>query len=114
MIRAPVTFTIVWIASRISVITRIVPWPAGSRFRARSEPVVGQRRDVADDSGVDGRDRDEQREAVEPADEPAVAWADRELAVLEERAGDGVVAGELAEDERDEQHPDDGMKVSQM
>jgi hypothetical protein len=26
---------------------------------------------------------------------------------LEQRAGDGIVAGELAEDERDEEHPDE-------
>jgi hypothetical protein len=33
MIRAPVMFTVNWIASRMSVMTRIVPWPAGLRFQ---------------------------------------------------------------------------------
>ncbi len=78
------------------------------RVQVPAEPVVRQRGDVADDAGVDGGDGDQQREAVEPADEPAVAWADGELAVLEQRAGDRVVAGELAEHERDEEHPDHG------
>ena len=81
--------------------------PVAGRVEVPAEPVVGQRGDVTDDSRVDGRDGDEQGEAVEPAHEPAEAGADRELAVLEERPGHGIVARELAEDERDEQHPDE-------
>ena len=83
---------------------RIVQWSAGVEVPA--EPVVGERRDVADDSGVDGRDGDQQREAVEPAHEPAVLRPDGELGVLVERSRHGIVARELAEDEGDEEHPD--------
>jgi hypothetical protein len=70
------------------------------------EPVVAQRDDVADNAGVHGCDRDQQGNAVEPADEPPVAWTNRELAVLVKRSGHRVVARELSEHERDEQHPD--------
>ena len=82
--------------------------PVARRIEVPAEPVVSQRADVADYPGVDGRDGYEQGEAVEPAHEPAVPRSDRVLAVLEERPGHGVVARELAEDERDEQHPDEG------
>src|SRR5262249_25013499 len=46
----------------------------------------------------------------EPADEPAEAGPDCVLAVLEERAGYRVVARELAENERDEEHADERQK----
>ena len=102
---APVMFRAVWIASRMHGDPQ--DRPVVGRVEVPAEPVVGQARDVADDPGVDRGDGDQQRDPVEPADEPAVGRADRELAVLVERAGDGVVAGELAEHERDEEHPDD-------
>jgi hypothetical protein len=82
--------------------------PVARRIEVPAEPVVGQRTDIADDPGVDGRDGDEQGESVEPAHEPPEAWADRELAVLVERPGHGIVARKLAEDERHEEHPDEG------
>ena len=74
------------------------------RVQVPVEPVLQQRRGVADHADVHGRDRDEQRDAVEPAHEPAVAPADVVLAVLVQRARDRVVAGQLAEDQGDEQH----------
>jgi hypothetical protein len=77
------------------------------RIPVGPEPVVGQSGDVSDDSVVDGGDGDEKRDAVEPADEPAVCGPDGELAVLVEGACDRVVARELTEDERDEEHPDE-------
>ena len=77
------------------------------RVEVPAEPVVRERSDVADDAGVNRRNRHEQRDAVEPADEPAEAGADGELAVLVQRSGDRIVARQLAEDERDEEHPDD-------
>jgi hypothetical protein len=61
---------------------------------------------VRDHASVDRRDRDEQGDPVEPAHEPAVSGTRRELRVLIERAGHRIVAAQLAEDERHEQHPD--------
>ena len=75
------------------------------------EPVVGERGEVADDPGVDRGDGDQQCEPVEPADEPAVAGADGELRVLVQRPCHRVVAGELTEDQGDQQHPRDRDEV---
>ncbi len=80
--------------------------PVMERVEVPPEPVVGERRHVGDHAGVDRGDRDQQGDAVEPAHEPAVARADRELRVLVQSAGHRIVAAELAEHERHEQHPD--------
>ena len=106
---APVMLRMVWISRSSTVIHRIVKWSAG--VEVPPEPVVRQRGEVADHAGVDRGDGDQQREPVEPADEPAVAGADGELRVLVERTRDRVVAGQLAEDQGDEQHPDDRDEV---
>src|SRR5579871_4604443 len=78
----------------------------------RSEADVRERRDIAHGAGIDRRDRREQREAVDPADEPAVPRADAVLPVLIECSGERILAGKLAEDERDEHHTsdDDGYR----
>ena len=78
-----------------------------SRVELPAEPEVGQGGDVGHHAGVHRRHRDEQRDPVEPADEPAEPPADRVLAVLVERARHRVVAGQLAEHQRDQEHPGD-------
>ena len=77
------------------------------RVEIPAEPELGQGGDVGDHGHVHRRHRDEQRDPVEPADEPAEPPADRVLAVLVERARHRVVAGELAEHQRDQEHPGD-------
>ena len=78
-----------------------------SRVEVPAEPVAAQRDDVSNRTGVHRRHRDQQRDPVEPADEPAEPPADRVLAVLVERARHRVVAGQLAEHQRDQEHPGD-------
>jgi hypothetical protein len=70
-----------------------------------AEPGVAQSDGIDDDAGVHRRHGDEQRDAVEPADEPAELRAHRVLAVLVERAGHRIVAGQLAEHQGDQEHP---------
>jgi hypothetical protein len=71
------------------------------------EPVVHERGEVDDHPGVYRSDRDQQRDPVEPAHEPAVSAADVVLAVLVQRPGDRIMAGQFAEDERNQQHAPD-------
>jgi hypothetical protein len=77
------------------------------RVELPAGPELGQGGDVGHHAGVHRRHRDEQRDPVEPADEPAEPPADRVLAVLVERARHRVVAGQLAEYQRDQEHPGD-------
>ena len=86
--------------------TRMVGWFVGSR--SQPNQLWASAVDVATTPVSTAATVIEQRDAVEPADEPAVGRADGELAVLVQRPGDRVVAGQLAEHQRDEEHPDHG------
>src|SRR5579863_4031177 len=73
-----------------------------------AEPRIRECRDVADRTRINGCYGCEQGDAVNPADEPAVAAAHIVLTVLIEGAREGILAREFTKHERDERHaPDD-------